>query len=354
MPKETIRLLEELRSLGFTDDDFRIVHHQRAATIRSMTNYCERIGAFRANDANDRVRERLRLVLSQYKNRGPAGSAAPGVFAAFAREAVEEIPLDGGVLPAGKMSGRAYEELFRQLGFHHVEKRKTLKHPELSSSIYFNRTIDDEVYFTGYLRDESLYSDELWQFLLAKQKKDDRAQLITLVPIAGKEREAFLSLLGDFRGDTSAIDDLVEQELLQRTDIGPTDVDKMVRARRGQGAYRLNLFQIERRCRVTGIDDCRMLRASHIKPWRDSSDREKLDGFNGLLLSPHIDHLFDQGYISFSDAGDLLVADDIDSSVLQAWGVGLDINVGLFKPEQCKYLEYHRQSVFRGEIDSRR
>jgi hypothetical protein len=66
------------------------------------------------------------------------------------------------------------------------------------------------------------------------------------------------------------------------------------------------------------------------------------------LLSPHVDHLFDEGFISFSDDGDLLVADALHRGVLATWGIPLSINVGQFRSEQAQYLDYHRRHVFRG------
>ena len=64
--------------------------------------------------------------------------------------------------------------------------------------------------------------------------------------------------------------------------------------------FRANVLLREEACRVTRVSEPRHLQASHIKPWRDATDAERLDGANGLLLSPHIDHLFDEGYITFS------------------------------------------------------
>ena len=100
-----------------------------------------------------------------------------------------------------------------------------------------------------------------------------------------------------------------------------------------------------------GLKDRSHRRASHIKPWRVCADAEKLDGNSGLLLSPHVDHLFDRGYISFTYAGDILVADAFDQRVLRIWGISTPCNVGSFRPEQCKYLAYHRQEVFKGRED---
>jgi HNH endonuclease len=84
-----------------------------------------------------------------------------------------------------------------------------------------------------------------------------------------------------------------------RTDIGATQIDQLIKARRGQGIFRSNVRLNEKCCRVTGTADPKHLRASHIKPWRICTDDEKLDGCNGLLLAPHVDHLFDRGYIGF-------------------------------------------------------
>ena len=152
----------------------------------------------------------------------------------------------------------------------------------------------------------------------------------------------------------SLVDDAAEERILGRTDIGPTAKKTLLDARRGQGVFRANVEQIEPKCRVTGLLDRRHLRARHIKPWCICDDREMLDGFNGLLLSPHVDHLFDRGYVSFSDFGDLLVSKELNQAVLMSWGIALPRNVGAFSPEQCRYLAYHRVHVFEQSNGGRR
>ena len=144
-----------------------------------------------------------------------------------------------------------------------------------------------------------------------------------------------------------AADDLVEREIRNRTDLTETDRVQLVKARRGQGIYRQNLEGFETACRVTGARHSRHLRASHIKPWRVCTTFEKLDGNNGLLLSPHVDHLFDQGFISFGDDGSLLVSSKADPDTLDAWGIDLNGTFGPFRPEQLPYLEFHRDAVFK-------
>jgi predicted restriction endonuclease len=90
------------------------------------------------------------------------------------------------------------------------------------------------------------------------------------------------------------------------------------------------------------------LRASHCKPWRDSTNSERLDGDNGLLLTPSIDHLFDRGFISFAADGRLLVSPVAHRPSLQKMGVEVvqAVNVGRFRADQTRFLEFHRDAVF--------
>lgn len=141
-------------------------------------------------------------------------------------------------------------------------------------------------------------------------------------------------------------DDKSQVALLARQDIAETEKEQLVRARRGQGLFRSRVELIEPQCRLTGVRQKVHLRASHIKPWRDSTDAEKLDGHNGLLLAPHVDHLFDRGFVSFSDGGDLLISSKLDAEVLIAWGLNTKKHVGSFTTAQQGYLDYHRRNVF--------
>ena len=138
-----------------------------------------------------------------------------------------------------------------------------------------------------------------------------------------------------------------EEALKDLTITGPTFREQLVRARRGQGVFRSNVLLREEYCRVTRVNEPRHLKASHIKPWRDASDTERLDGANGLLLSPHVDHLFDEGYITFSVNQELVVVPEIRDRILDAWGIDPGVRVGKFSREQSAYLEYHRINVFK-------
>ena len=127
----------------------------------------------------------------------------------------------------------------------------------------------------------------------------------------------------------------------------------LLQIRIGQACYRKALIEREQRCRVTGITNPEYLIASHIKPWRESSDKERLDPENGLLLSPHIDKLFDRGDISFDDNGALLAKNNTALSALKSWNIPLTTNIGPFTKNQRKYLAFHRSYFKFPDMDKR-
>ncbi|MFV3292567.1 HNH endonuclease [Pseudomonas sp. NY11955] len=143
--------------------------------------------------------------------------------------------------------------------------------------------------------------------------------------------------------------DEVEREIELDEELTATEREQLVRSRIGQGAFRLKVLDHENSCRLTGVSDRRFLIASHIKPWKDCSNAERLDGSNGLMLAPHVDKLFDRGWISFQDDGELLVADTAEE-VVSAWGLASGMNVEGFTLEQRRYLSHHRSLVYRGKL----
>ena len=143
----------------------------------------------------------------------------------------------------------------------------------------------------------------------------------------------------------SVLDDVAEREIAKQT-ITTTEQEQLIKARRGEGIFRINLEKIENACRLTGVDDKRLLIASHIKPWRLSDNSEKLDGNNGLLLSPHVDRLFDRGWISFSDKGEILFSSNETAIAMKAWGLNPAKRVGSFNDRQKLYLSFHRSNIF--------
>jgi hypothetical protein len=139
----------------------------------------------------------------------------------------------------------------------------------------------------------------------------------------------------------------IEQLVVTDTSIAETDRVALIRARRGQGIFRDRVAQIERRCRITGVENPAHLVASHCKPWRDATNDERLDGENGLLLTPSVDHLFDRGFIGFENDGRLIIAPVAHHPSLLRMGIRVNesVNVGAFTSGQKRYLEFHRDAV---------
>jgi hypothetical protein len=147
----------------------------------------------------------------------------------------------------------------------------------------------------------------------------------------------------------------IERDIVALLDRPPlnTETLAMVAARIGQGHFRDAVAKNwGDRCAVTGCAVREALRASHIKPWAESSDRERLDPHNGILLAAHIDALFDRYLISFEDNGRIIVSSLLMPSDLKALGINTDWR--LSKPlsiRQKAYLKLHRKEQKNREWD---
>ena len=143
----------------------------------------------------------------------------------------------------------------------------------------------------------------------------------------------------------SAGDDLDawEHRLEAQIEVSPlvqeTEKEALIRARRGQGLFKERVWAIESRCRITRVENPVHLVASHCKPWRDSTNEERLDGENGLLLTPSIDHLFDRGFIGFEDSGTLIISPVAHRPSLARMGIETErvTNVGGFTEGQRSF-----------------
>jgi hypothetical protein len=126
-----------------------------------------------------------------------------------------------------------------------------------------------------------------------------------------------------------------------------TSRESVIQSRIGQGQFRDMLVEYWLGCSVSGCKYVETLRASHIKPWRFSSNKERLDVYNGLLLLPNIDACFDLGLISFKDDGKILISSELNSSVLLQMGINSKLRLSRVEPRHKKYLHFHREKIFR-------
>ena len=133
--------------------------------------------------------------------------------------------------------------------------------------------------------------------------------------------------------------------------IPQTERTREVRQRIGQDVFREALMDLwQGRCAVTGMVLPRqLLRASHCKPWSQASHSERLDPFNGLLLSVHLDAMFDTGLMSFSDEGVLLCSRHLDASVRVHFSIVAGQRLRFLNPGHIPYLAWHREHLFEGK-----
>lgn len=120
--------------------------------------------------------------------------------------------------------------------------------------------------------------------------------------------------------------------------------ERLIDARLGQGKFRRDLLSYwNGRCAFSGCNVGAALRASHIKPWRDATRKERLDPANGLLLIANLDALFDRGLISFRDNGEMIIAPQLSKSEQKTLGLTGGAIRQPFSKETREYLAYHRQ-----------
>lgn len=126
-----------------------------------------------------------------------------------------------------------------------------------------------------------------------------------------------------------------------------TTRESVIQSRIGQGQFRTSLVRYWQGCSVSGCKQMELLKASHIKPWRDSSNAERLDVFNGLLLLPNLDACFDSGLISFDDDGKIVISSELDESTLSHLGINSNLKLLRVEQRHKDFLSYHRENIFR-------
>jgi hypothetical protein len=128
-----------------------------------------------------------------------------------------------------------------------------------------------------------------------------------------------------------------------------TERKGLVTSRVGQGAYRKSIIhRWEWKCAVTKFDDLRILIASHIVPWKNASDFERMDVNNGILLSPVYDALFDKHLISFQPNGRIILSEYIDLSAFVKIGITGNEMISNLSNENEYYLKNHRNEFSQG------
>ncbi|MDP4114549.1 MAG: HNH endonuclease signature motif containing protein [Bacteroidota bacterium] len=157
----------------------------------------------------------------------------------------------------------------------------------------------------------------------------------------GKPRKYILYANAD--SNSNLIDDI--NEIINNNTISVTEKKNLISTRIGQGHFRNSLINLWKGCSITGCKEISILKASHIKPWRDSNNEERLNIFNGLLLIPNLDALFDKGLISFQEDGKILISHKLDQYTLKILDIRKSYKIKVF-PEMLDFLKYHRDNIY--------
>lgn len=137
---------------------------------------------------------------------------------------------------------------------------------------------------------------------------------------------------------------LVELKKVERdTTITETERTAITKARVGQGKFRDDLISYWQGCSISAFPRYEILIASHIRPWREADNFQRLDVFNGLLLLPNYDKLFDKGYLSFDDSGMIVYSPYLPKSDRVLLGMDDTIHLLRLDDRHKEYLAYHRE-----------
>lgn len=143
--------------------------------------------------------------------------------------------------------------------------------------------------------------------------------------------------------------ELIQKEI-EKINLKYSGIQKMrlIEAQNGRGFFRHQVLLKMKECQITGLADLRFLEAAHIKPWSKSSEDEKIDGYNGIMLTPNCHKLFDIGMISFDEEGKLIKSKNMPNKDFdKLFRESENIKRLFFKNSKTKeYLEWHRLFVF--------
>lgn len=135
--------------------------------------------------------------------------------------------------------------------------------------------------------------------------------------------------------------DLKLKNIEKNKELSPTEKQVLVKTRLGQSHYKNKLISLWGKCPISKCQNLNILIASHIKAYQFCLDNEKYDKYNGLLLTPTYDKLFDSYLISFEDSGKVIISKELSQNDRETLNLNENIQIKLF-PENLKYLEYHR------------
>lgn len=212
----------------------------------------------------------------------------------------------------------------------YVTRMKFLAHDYSLDETLTKEKIDE------ILRQEDLKRQERSVYTSKKSLSDFRAGL-----------NKFLSFINSDYHKRIADSIITEIKAVENDNtIKMTEKDSIVKSRIGQGIFRKGLIEYWHGCAISQCPLTWMLIASHIKPWRNADNQERLDAYNGLLLLPNYDKLFDLGYISFNSKGKIMYSRLLDKFDRETIGLTNNLHLVKLEEQHLKYLKYHNDNCF--------
>jgi hypothetical protein len=128
-----------------------------------------------------------------------------------------------------------------------------------------------------------------------------------------------------------------------------TERQAILNSRIGQGVFRARLIEYWGKCAVSGASCITLLRASHIKPWKTSTNVERLNPFNGLLLAPNLDAAFDSGLVTFDRQGRIVLSRRMEGAAAYQLHISTKMRIDpkLLTVEHHIFMDHHREHVYR-------
>ncbi len=158
----------------------------------------------------------------------------------------------------------------------------------------------------------------------------------------------YFKIFIDYSSDILSYKSSIENES-DNKNIADKEKDIINKSRIGQVKYRNKLLSECQFCPITLVNDERLLIASHIKPWKQSTDQEKVDPKNGFILTPTFDKLFDKGFITFNNDKKMIVSNWLSPMNQKRLGIytGKIIKDLPMDKKREFYLQYHRKYIFK-------
>lgn len=171
-----------------------------------------------------------------------------------------------------------------------------------------------------------------------------KQRLVWIFPLKLKNKQATFAKPSGKIENHELLAEYKEIQQVETLPIPPTDQERLIKARIGQGKFKKLLLDRNCKCALCGVTDKRMLIASHIKPWEFSTDFERLDENNGLLLCPNHDALFDKHLISFDYQGRIVLSDSLSQMSCVFLNVNPKMQIEL-NEKQLFYMNDHLQKL---------